>query len=287
MSSIQTRKIVLESTANNTIEYVDGNSYIFTAGGASVLAINSSSVTINSSSATFKANGSVGTSGQFLTSNGTTSYWSNIATQTYTWSNTHTFQNAITFSTNVSIGGVTNANTSGIFTTATVNSPAYTVGSAFIANTSGVYHTGTVNSAVLSIGSSVTANSTRFTIATGVGFSANGTVGTNGQILLSNGVSPYWASLATGGLTPNAISANATAVKSNYYVATAALTLTLPASPQVGDVVGFQNYSNTKTCVIARNSANIMGLAQNLTIDTLNAPLQLMYIDATKGWVFY
>jgi len=49
------------------------------------------------------SNGSVGTAGQLLTSNGTTTYWSspgaasvNVAAQ-YVWTNTHTFQNTVTF----------------------------------------------------------------------------------------------------------------------------------------------------------------------------------------------
>lgn len=87
-------------------------------------------------------------------------------------------------------------------------------------------------------------------------------------------------------LTSSEISTNTDATAGQYYVATASLTLTLPATPTVGDIVGFQNSSGTITCVIERNGSNIMSLAQNLTIDSLNASVLLQYVSATRGWVF-
>ena len=81
------------------------------------------------------------------------------------------------------------------------------------------------------------------------------------------------------------ISTNTTAVASRTYVFTASLTLTLPASPAPGDWVPFSNRSGTLTCVIARNGQNIMGLAQDMTVDSLNAGMTLTFADATRGWV--
>ncbi len=88
-------------------------------------------------------------------------------------------------------------------------------------------------------------------------------------------------------ITQNAqvISTNTTAVASRVYVLTASLTLTLPASPSAGQWVAVQNSSGTTTAVIARNGSNIMSLAENMTLDTLNVTLTLMYADATRGWV--
>ena len=81
------------------------------------------------------------------------------------------------------------------------------------------------------------------------------------------------------------ISTNTTAVASRTYVLTASLTLTLPASPAPGDWVAFSNRSGTLTCVIARNGQNIMGLAEDMTVDSLNAGMTLTFADATRGWV--
>jgi hypothetical protein len=82
------------------------------------------------------------------------------------------------------------------------------------------------------------------------------------------------------------ISTNTTAVASRIYVLTASLTLTLPATPAAGDWVSVQNSSGTITAVIARNSSNIMSLAEDLTLDADFVAVTLVYADATRGWVF-
>ncbi len=85
--------------------------------------------------------------------------------------------------------------------------------------------------------------------------------------------------------TINVISTNTTAVASNTYILTASLTLTLPASPTAGDWVKVSNRSGTVTAVIGRNAQNIMGLAEDMTINTLNKGFILVFADATRGWV--
>jgi hypothetical protein len=82
------------------------------------------------------------------------------------------------------------------------------------------------------------------------------------------------------------IGTNTTAVAFRTYVLTASLTLTLPLSPTAGDWVKIQNSSGTTTAIIARNGSNIMSLAENMTLDANFVPLQLVYADATRGWVF-
>lgn len=86
-------------------------------------------------------------------------------------------------------------------------------------------------------------------------------------------------------------STNTTAVAGNYYIVTASITLTLPASPTIGDVVGFANQSGTTTCVIAPNgtpaSQTINGVTGNMTVDINYASFILQYSGSvTKGWVF-
>ena len=93
------------------------------------------------------------------------------------------------------------ANTTGAYHTGTMNAASHTVGTSLIANSIGVYHTGTMNAASHTVGTSFIANTTQVTIAAGVKLSANGGVGTAGQVLSSNGStgSPYWATVAAGG----------------------------------------------------------------------------------------
>jgi hypothetical protein len=81
------------------------------------------------------------------------------------------------------------------------------------------------------------------------------------------------------------VSANANASKSNLHVFTATATLTLPATPNVGDSIEFRNNSGTTTPVIARNGSNIMSLAEDLTLNHVNANGVLAYADATRGWI--
>lgn len=76
-----------------------------------------------------------------------------------------------------------------------------------------------------------------------------------------------------------------TCVASNTYVLTTTSAPTLPASPVAGDWVKFVNRSGLATNVISRNAQNIMGLAENMTIDDLNASFTLTFTDATRGWV--
>lgn len=101
----------------------------------------------------------------------------------------------------------------------------------------------------------------------------------NGETLLGSG------DLAISGqLAVESVSSNTAAVAGRLYVMTASLTLTLPSSPSIGDRVGFVNASGTSTCVVARNGARIMGLAENMTIDLDFSAETLVYTGASKGW---
>jgi hypothetical protein len=75
-----------------------------------------------------------------------------------------------------------------------------------------------------------------------------------------------------------------------YFVDTssAAITLTLPASPSLGDEVSFKDYANTfdtNNLTIGRNSENIEGDAADLTVAVEGSGNTLVYVDATKGWL--
>lgn len=82
------------------------------------------------------------------------------------------------------------------------------------------------------------------------------------------------------------VSSNTSATSTNTYVLLGSYTLTLPASPVEGDYVKVSNRSGTVTCVLGRNGSNIMGLAEDMTLDNLNAGLTLVYTNSTNGWVF-
>jgi hypothetical protein len=86
--------------------------------------------------------------------------------------------------------------------------------------------------------------------------------------------------------------ANFTAVAGKQYICNTsggAFTLTLPSTPSAGDIVGFADYTGTfatANLTVARNGSNILGLAQDLTVDINWAAIELVYIDGTEGWIF-
>ena len=87
--------------------------------------------------------------------------------------------------------------------------------------------------------------------------------------------------------TTNVITANATGSKDNhYYINGSGITLTLPASPTVGDEVRVSVVSADTDNIIGRNSSNIMGAAEDLTLDKAYSVIYLRYVDATIGWAF-
>ena len=74
-----------------------------------------------------------------------------------------------------------------------------------------------------------------------------------------------------------------------YFVDTssAAITVTLPASPSAGDVVAVSDYNGsfgTNSCTVGRNSSNINGEASDWVITVNDTSITFVYVDATEGW---
>ena len=65
---------------------------------------------------------------------------------------------------------------------------------------------------------------------------------------------------------------------------TAGITVTLPSSPQPGWEVGVSIAGTFTDSILARNNSNIMGLAEDLTLDLNYSTLRLVYIDSYQGW---
>jgi hypothetical protein len=68
-----------------------------------------------------------------------------------------------------------------------------------------------------------------------------------------------------------------------------AVTITLPASPAVGNEVHFIDSKlsfNSNNLIINRNSQPINGAASNLTVSENGESFTLVYANSTKGWIF-
>lgn len=99
--------------------------------------------------------------------------------------------------------------------------------------------------------------------------------------------STNWALAAAGApqliistSTANAVSANSHVVLKNA----AASTVTLPSAPVAGDIVWVTSGNGRFDNVIARNGQNIMGLAEDMTLDNPAATVCLRFIDSALGW---
>lgn len=119
-----------------------------------------------------------------------------------------------------------------------------------------------------------------------------GSAGTSGYLLTSAGAgaTPTWAAPTTyltwAGIQTISFAA---AANTTYCVTTTggAVTMTLPAAPADGDRIEFidcvSNFA-VNALTVARNGKNIMGLAENMTVATINAAAILQYVSANNDW---
>ena len=89
----------------------------------------------------------------------------------------------------------------------------------------------------------------------------------------------------TVGITSVVTATSLTAtVNTHVYVSAATQTITLPASPAIGQrvLITVGNFADT---VVARNGSNIMSSASDFTMNAAYLSIQFIYTDATQGWV--
>jgi len=131
-----------------------------------------------------------------------------------------------------------------------------------------------VNTVAPQCGTTLTLGESGDTVTLGAGASQSG-FGRTGTV-------DWQTSIKTGDFT----AANG----EGYFVNTTsgAITVTLPASPSVGNIVAIKDYANTSdtnAITIARNGSNIDGTAANPVVANEGGSVTLVYADATKGWL--
>ena len=141
-----------------------------------------------------------------------------------------------------------------------------------------VYVDGTVFADALGFGTTV------ITLPTADG-SANQILTTDGSGALSfvdNSGGTEWQAVKTSNFTASAgqgVFANTSG---------GSFTVTLPASPSLGDEVSIKDYAgtfDTNALTVGRNSQPIEGVAADLTVSVERAGFTLVYSDSTQGWL--
>ena len=112
-------------------------------------------------------------------------------------------------------------------------------------------------------------------------------------VLYSDGTNITGKLQTKGYYTP---SANYTAVNGDQILVDtsgggigAPVTITLPASPAIGNEVHFiDSGSNlsSNNLTIGRNGQPILGSASDLTVSTNGSAFTLVYVNATRGWIY-
>ena len=126
------------------------------------------------------------------------------------------------------------------------------------------------------------------------------TVGASGDtIVIPSGATISNQGTAAGFGPTGAVSWNTTKITADpspavtgvgYFCDTtsAAFTVTLPASPAAGAVVGICDYANTfatNNVTVDRNGSDIGGVADDAVLSTNGVSITFVYVDATQGWI--
>lgn len=113
----------------------------------------------------------------------------------------------------------------------------------------------------------------------------------SGKYLTTDGTNTAWGTVSSGfvAMPSTSVSSNINLVAFNkYFVNTSAIrTLTLPASPSVGDEIYIFDASGTAATyniTVSRNGNLINANAGNLIININGAAVSLIYTGATYGW---
>ena len=115
------------------------------------------------------------------------------------------------------------------------------------------------------------------------------------MLIHSNGTDARLDILQKGNfaITSSSITAYTAVAGDNLLIDTAAaqVTITLPASPSMGDEVSIMDVSATggfgsNKVVVDRNGQPIRGAASNLDLTSNNQSIKLRYTNATKGWQY-
>ena len=111
-----------------------------------------------------------------------------------------------------------------------------------------------------------------------------------GATITNNGTQTGFGRTGTVNWDTTAKTAGFTAVSgTGYFVNTTsgAITVTMPATPSAGDIVGIKDYAGTfatNNVTMGRNGSNFDGVATDPVLTTDQLSVFFVYVDGTQGW---
>jgi phage baseplate assembly protein gpV len=112
-------------------------------------------------------------------------------------------------------------------------------------------------------------------------------------VLYSDGTNISRGPITKGYITPGAtyttVNGDQVLVDTSGGGIGAPVTINLPASPSVGHEVTFIDSGNnlaSNNLIIGRNGSNVLGSASDLTVSTNSVAFTLVYVNATRGWIY-
>jgi hypothetical protein len=113
------------------------------------------------------------------------------------------------------------------------------------------------------------------------------------MVLYSNGANMFSGPITKGYYTPStaytAVNGDQVLIDTSGSGIGTAVTITLPASPVIGNEVTFIDSGNnlaSNNLTVGRNGSNINGAGSDLIVSTNASAFTLVYVNATLGWVY-
>lgn len=105
----------------------------------------------------------------------------------------------------------------------------------------------------------------------------SGTTVINNQAEIATGMQSIYDRVFTVGISTTLLN------RDFCEVTQSGLTITLPATPTIGNEVqvGVGTFINT---IVGRNGSNIMSLAEDITLDFENVNIGFLFVGETVGW---
>ena len=150
--------------------------------------------------------------------------------------------------------------------------------------------TGAIQSTSTDYKAGVALSATQLLVADNTANATAGATGPTGPAGPTGSAGPTGPTGPAGAVTYSEITSATTAVAGNVYIINtgSAVTLTLPASASIGDKVGVVDGTGqaaTNNITIGRNSHKIQGDAADMTVSLNRAAFELVYYNATHGWL--